>query len=75
MTLQDQLVAKIAAKRAIPPANDGEGNVLVLDGEGLDKLANALETLAGSPDDLDADTETALQSIVDGASKSREKAA
>lgn len=62
MTLHDKLLKEAEEKRAAKP--ESSGNTVVIDGEGLDKLANALEALSNAPDDLDTETETALQAIV-----------
>jgi hypothetical protein len=62
MSLHDQLLKKIAGGRAPKPAADGD--TLVMDSEGLDKLAEVLETLSESDGDLDAETEKSLQAIV-----------
>ena len=62
MTLHDKLLKEAEEKRATKP--ESSGNTVVIDGEGLDKLANALVALSNAPDDLDTETETALQAIV-----------
>ena len=64
MTLHDELLKEAEEKRAATKQPESSGETIVIDGEGLDKLANALVALSNAPDDLDKETETALQSIV-----------
>ncbi len=62
MTLHDKLLKEAEEKRATKP--ESSGDTILVDGEGLDKLADALVMLSESPEDLDTETETALQAIV-----------